>query len=355
MKRRSFLVHCAAGGAALALGGAGCRRRLGRAELLPALANDIGREDVLELVDASGRLESALGRFETEPSPATLRTARERWRTALLVWKRAQCFRFGPVVETNALLRTTYWPTRPALIEDALSASADIDDRFVNDLGVDGRGLFALEYLLFPLDEGERETLARYSGDAARRHRRLITALGRNVGSYARTANEAFADRTRFSRSFADNAMENFNVLVGELIALLESLAVERLQMPLELAASGMLAPSTVEGWPSGSSQEIALTLLLGCERVFRGGESGGLLDLTRSTAPRIAERVEERFTNAVAKLRAVGMPLERAARENRTALGAAASAAKALEIALKVDLVSALGVTLTFAATDGD
>jgi predicted lipoprotein len=48
-------------------------------------------------------------------------------------------------------------------------------------------------------------------------------------------------------------------------------------------------------------------------------------------------------------------MPLERAAVSSRTTLAAAASAAKDLELALKVDLTRALGVTITFASTDGD
>lgn len=354
MKRRAFFVHCLAGGAAAAFG-EGCRRKTGRTEVLEALVRDVALADVQELEDVSSRLESSLANLENAPSHVTLNAARVRWRAALLVWKRAQCFPFGPLVDTSALLRATYWPTRSALIEDALAGTAEIDDRFVNELGVDGRGLFGLEYLLFPLDEGERETLARFSGDAARRRRRLAAGLARNVGGYARAASRAFGDGKAFANKFSENGTENLNAVVGESIALLENLAVQRLGLPLELAKNGMLKPAIVEGWPSKSSQEIALALLLGSERVFRGGKGGGLLDLVRATAPKIAERVEERFANAIAKLRAVDTPLEQAARERRVELGAALSGVKALEVALKVDLVAALGLTITFSGADGD
>jgi len=48
-------------------------------------------------------------------------------------------------------------------------------------------------------------------------------------------------------------------------------------------------------------------------------------------------------------------MPLEEAAVKDRAAIEAAYEKARALEITLKVDVVSALGVTLTFSSNDGD
>lgn len=50
-----------------------------------------------------------------------------------------------------------------------------------------------------------------------------------------------------------------------------------------------------------------------------------------------------------------ISEPLERAVERDQDAITDAVSAVKALELALRVDLASALGVTLTFTATDGD
>jgi predicted lipoprotein len=64
---------------------------------------------------------------------------------------------------------------------------------------------------------------------------------------------------------------------------------------------------------------------------------------------------VSQRYTEALAAVRALEAPLERVVTTDRATLAAAAQATKALELALKVDLASALGVTITFQTGDGD
>ena len=53
--------------------------------------------------------------------------------------------------------------------------------------------------------------------------------------------------------------------------------------------------------------------------------------------------------------MQALGAPLERVVTTNRPALAVAAAVTKVLERSLKVDVASALGVTLTFQTGDGD
>ena len=57
----------------------------------------------------------------------------------------------------------------------------------------------------------------------------------------------------------------------------------------------------------------------------------------------------------AFASAQALGGPLEEAVVEKRPLLEKAYEQVRALEILFKVDVVSALGVTLTFSSGDGD
>jgi uncharacterized protein len=68
-----------------------------------------------------------------------------------------------------------------------------------------------------------------------------------------------------------------------------------------------------------------------------------------------LEKRVQEQFEAALAAARAVAGPLEQAAVDRRASLQNAYDQVHALEILLKVDVASALGVTLTFSSTDGD
>jgi predicted lipoprotein len=345
-------------GAALALTGSagiGCRRPPSRREVLAALVREVAVPQAQETLAASTQLEVAAKALSLSPSAGTLHVAREAWRGAVLAWKRAQCFRNGPLVETNALVRATFWPSRPAAIEAALALPNALDDAFVANLGVDARGCYALEYLLFPERQDEQQAAALFAGDAARRRRELTLGLAGSVARYASTVTKSLGTGDAFAARFAEAGQTSLSTLVNQLIGTIENLSAHRLGLVVGLEESRMLRASEVEGWPSGSSHQMALAQLLGTEAIYRGGPSGGLATLASAAAPALEARVRQRFTEAVNAVRALNAPLERLVTSNRAALTAAATTTKALELAIKVDLASALGVTITFQAGDGD
>jgi predicted lipoprotein len=93
-----------------------------------------------------------------QPSSQQLTAARAAWRNALRTWSRAELFQFGPAASSamsagkdlyqgKGLRERIYaWPaaTRCRVEEQILEQASDLEGAFVS-----GRGLFALEYLLF--------------------------------------------------------------------------------------------------------------------------------------------------------------------------------------------------------------
>jgi uncharacterized protein len=357
MRRRRFLEHGARVALALSAGleTTACRRPPGRDVVLGALVREVVVPETRAVAVASARLDAAGGVLAATPSETTLASARDAWRGALTAWKQAQCFRNGPLVETNALVRCTFWPARPAAIEAALAATTAIDDAFVSNLGVDARGLYALEYLLYPSELDAVSAAARFAGDAGARRRSLTAALGRGVAKYADTVATALGDGRVFGARFGQDAQLNLSTLVNQLSATIENLSTHRLEPLLALAPDRAPKPSDVEGFYSGISHEIARAVLAGSEELYRGGASGGLGVLVRATAPAIADRVEQRYADALRAVTLLKAPLEYLRQTDRAALVTAAAAVKALELAIKVDVASALGVTITFQAGDGD
>jgi uncharacterized protein len=331
----------------------GCRRARGPREVLEALMLELVVPDTRDVASTSESLASALSQFEAAPSSQTLSASRKAWRNALEAWKRAQCFGAGPLVETNALVRSVFWPARPAAVSAALASRAAIDQRFVGDLGVDAKGLYALEFLLFPGQDDSR-VVAEFSGEAGSRRRRLAVELARNVREYSSTGLRALGDGIAAAHRFSQDSQASLSALVGHLISNVESLAIHKLALPLELQKNGMLTSAGVEGTPSGTSQSTALVQMLAFQRIYFG-DSAGVQTLARAASPEIDERVSTRFADAVAAVRAIAVPLDRAARDHAPRLATAAEVTKGLEICLKVDLISTLGLTLTFPAGDGD
>jgi predicted lipoprotein len=354
VRRRELLAALTASLTGSALGG--CERKPPtREEVLRELVLQVVLADTGEVERSSHTLSEDVSRLESIGSTPALEQARASWRAALLAWKRAACFGLGPLVETNALVRAVFWPVRTAPVEQLLAGTSLLDDRLVTELGVDLKGVYCLEELLFPPEGSPSAASRRLDVPENGRRRTLATLLARSVADYAGRVRRGLGDGEPFAAALAADPQAGLSQVVERMIMTVEHVAAQRLARAADLEGNGMLKPALVEGALSGTSHEIALVELLAAERLYRGSRGRGLDALAAATAPAIRERVDGRFADAVGTLRAIAMPLERAAVSRRGALTAAAASGKALELALKVDLASALGVTISFASTDGD
>jgi predicted lipoprotein len=281
-----------------------CRHDQQRSQILRDLVERVVVPNTAALVQSSGRLRDEIARLSVEPTLLTLGAARAQWQRTLLSWKRADVFRSGPIMDANGLLRAMFWPVRTGAIEALVQSSQALDEASIDAIGVDRRGLFALEYLLYPQASAEGSA-AQFTGANGERRTQLARALTGNVLRYA------------------DQALRS-------------------------------LAASEIEGGSSGMSQQIALTYLQATEQLYLGA-NGGICQLVRAQSSTADEGIRSDFRQAIALISNLGLPLEQAAGRDVVALDTAALAVKKLERALKTELTSTLGVTLTFSSVDGD
>jgi uncharacterized protein len=352
VRRREFLSACAAAGWSAAT--PACRRPKTREEVLSALVRELAAPDAAAVAPTSEELQRAIAGFTSAPDLEGLRRARRHWHAALLAWKRVECFRAAPVVENHALSRAVFWPARAAAIEPILAASTALDAAYLDELAVNARGVYTLEYLLFPLDVDERAALALFTGAAAERRRSYTLGLARNLTRYAELAASSLADGA-FATRFGADGQKSLGQLVTQLVTTVEKLSAQRLDLVLRLETSGRLKPNEIEGWPSATSHQIVATQFATCQLLYEGAAGGGIVDLAGNAAPPVAERVRNQFRTARAAVEALDGPLERLVRTRRAALELAARTTRTLEIMMKAELTSALGLTLTFPSTDGD
>jgi predicted lipoprotein len=310
--------------------------------------------DMKVIEQSSGALDEATARFSKAPSEATLLEARTAFRTALVRWKHGSWFLKGPPFESGSLLRATFWPARATAIDELIAAPGAVDDAHIDELAVDLKGLYALEYLLFGVDKVDSSVPPRFSGEHADRARRWTSGLAANVRKLSHVAASTLDDGAPFLRGLGGDSQASINYLVNQMARTVEDVA-RKLRNLLDLAARTHLKPRDVEGWPSGTSTEILATLLQGTEALYVGAGARSLAELVKPVAPAMEPRIRAAFSDARRALQELAEPVEVAVLDRHPAVERAAQAAKSLEVRLKVDLASALGVTLTFTSTDGD
>jgi predicted lipoprotein len=344
----------------MVVAGAGCRERR-RASVLKELTTDVAGPAYRDLATRSASLAEAADALAAAPSATTLDAARARWREALVAWKVTFPFRLGRLAALAPHFHGAYWPVEARKLDEIVAGSKPIDAAFVHDLGISAKGMFALERLLFgaparkdaPATVPPLEALSGQESSAVRR-RALVKALAADVAATARAASDV-ANGPQIAGEIAAEGQVALNRLVNDLVGVVENVVNDRLTFAVGAVASGAIAWTPYEGDASGSSGTMAASLLDGVARLYRPGASGGIGELVRATSPAAAGPVDEAMNRAVAGANGLGPSLADAARRDHARAQGVAAAGRALEVAMKTNVASALGVTLTFTAGDGD
>ncbi|HKU45145.1 MAG TPA: imelysin family protein [Polyangiales bacterium] len=303
---------------------------------------------------ATTALETRLQQLSAAQVDAGLEAARQAWRSAALAWQRSFAFPHGPYVETRALLRAAYWPVRPDAVEQLLRGSEPIDPARVAQLGVNVKGLYAIESLLF---ENDASGTAWLLGPLRARAIALLQACAADVRSYAEHANAALGDGSKFARELAGTGQAGIDRLLNGLLETVETavIRIERVLVMTSPTGRGGRAPYVPQGGPSGTSTRLLQTWLEVCERVYGPAAKPSLGSLVAAVAPAIHQHATSSFAAARAALESLGQPIESAVQSARPQLTAAQDSLRQLEVVLRSELASALGVTITFTSHDGD
>ena len=301
-------------------------------------------------------LADAVEHFVKSPETNAFERARTAWRGAA---RSAACLRSwqkGPVADRDAVAVFYYWQTLPARMNAVLESAQPIDQKRVDELGSTAKGLFAVQYLLFD-PAASAAPMSQFLGGEGARRRDFVLALARDVQAKATqvAADWKATGAETATAQFAKAGQEGVNTLVNQLIPCVELITERQLRFVLSLPHPISRQLDRIERGRSGTSLEGTLAALEGAHRLYRGGDGLGLDDAVKRINPSLEKRVDEHFEAAIGAVRALAMPLETAATQNRAGLQAACDKTHALELLLKVDVASALGVTLTFTATDGD
>jgi len=317
----------------------GCGKR-DQASVLSGLVKEVVLGMAREVRAESKTLHAAVRALSSEPSLERQRAAQSAFKRTTLAWKQAFAFRAGPFASSEAFQHAAFWPARLTVIDTVLGERAPVDEYLVQQLGVDARGLYALEYLLF--DENHARTMVLTGDPHAERIRAFALELSVNILGYADRIQRLLGDGHEYAESFSKAGKQSVDTLAVQTLDTL-SVVTGKFARIERARSEDRPLPFAVEGYFSGSSLEIVLAIVAGTKRLYVGGGSGGLSQLVASASKPIDEHVRAAFADTEQRLRAVGMPLEVALDAQPGRFSSAAAAVAELRHVMEVEMVSAL------------
>lgn len=336
-----------------------------REAMLENMTNDIILPAFGGFSDRAVSLANAVATLRDTPSGENLQAAQSAWLDAARAYKRAEMFMMGPMDQQSAAAMLNNWPANTAGIDEELEASTPVDSEYIQQLGSTRKGFPAAEYLLFDRTSGNEAILNQLSDSERRRN--YLAALGADIARIAESIENGWAPEAgnyaaTFRAATGTDAASSMNVLANEMVKLTEVVKNLKLGVPLGKKSMGVLLPENVEARFSGHSIELILENLAAIEAVYSGNNQA--FDSYHSNLEVVgAMRGDQPLGNVIlseistlrSELQAIDGPLQEAVESDFDQAEAAYNSAQRLVVLLKTDMISSLGLLITFTDNDGD
>jgi len=342
----------------------------------PAMLQDIATKVMIpglrDFQATCQALEKVATKLESEPTEANVKLTQAAWVEACLAWKRIQWLQFGPVKDRAYWSSLTFKPVYPHSIEKVLRDTKPLTPDYLAEQGAAAKGIYTLEYLLFDLPQGQTAWVGEngrptktgnprlaakwlLEGETAARRRIYVRELARDLVLQLKDA-QAVIDATGFLENYVKDGQNSVNLAVNGLLDELESGVVNVLRLYVDQFANRALRYDQIEGYAGGLSVRVLEEELAGLEKLYRGAGGIGMDDYVKHVNPGLAVRLEQRLKAGQEALKVFReLPVDQSLVKHYAAMERAHDELRELEIQIKLDVVSSLGITLLFSSTDGD
>ncbi|NYZ12572.1 imelysin family protein [Azospirillum sp. RWY-5-1] len=370
MNRRTLLTHGLAFGVGAAVLAslplpALARTADGDRAFLSALLSSHITPRIGTLAATTAGLHTALDRFCAAPDAAGLTAARAAFAAAMDGWAGAQHLRPGPLLLETRTDRFAFWPERRNIVARQLGQILNARDPKLLEPGAIAKqsaavqGMTALERLLH--DDGV--TAASFTGGEAGAFRcTLAVAVARNAAAIATEVRDGWAGlapklTAGEATPVGANPTEAVNNLYASVVTMTQIVVDQKLLIPLG-ASAAEAKPGLAEAVRAGRSLAMIAGNLQAIRAIMLGEAGGpGFAALAPDNAAGNAARADaaKAFDAALAAVKAIDRPLDRAIAETRPKVEVAFKAAKAAQTVVNFTLPPLIDVTLGFNELDGD
>lgn len=334
-----------------------------RKELFTSLGDKVILPTFLDFVSATDSLFQKAQALQNQVDPTTLYEIQVAWLKAKEASKRIEQLKFGPLNDTKMYSLVDKWATNDGFIEGFISGTDPITNSFIEGKGATSKGLPAIEYLIFNIDNPSA-TLSALTNDSRRVD--YVVACCENL-------NQKALEIASFWSPLGDNYVAQYatntgggldgslSQTVNQMSSHIEFLTVTKVGKPLGKELNTSIRVTQLEAYRSNSSKEALIANIDIFKSLFTGTENNtgfddyldylGAMKSGKLLSTAILEQtdlVQANLANMTGSLREELISSPQNVEELYQNL-------KALLVLVKTDMTSALSVTLTFSDNDGD
>ncbi|MCG9880433.1 MAG: imelysin family protein [Bacteroidia bacterium] len=334
-----------------------------RGALLTSMSSNLIMPAYDSAVFYFSQLHSSVNQFKQDTSLENLQLVQQNWKQFARSWQLAAAFNFGPAAESGIKKSLSEeiasFPVSSTKIESFIMAK---DTSFAN-FDRDSRGIFAIEYLVFDLNQNNPNIFQKFASDPWRMHYLLacVHQVGLNL-NLVQTGWKSY--QAAFVSNVGTDIGSSTSLLYNDFLKYYEGLKNFKFGIPLgRRPGQTTTLPANVEAYYSGYSTELAKEHWRCVQLIWNGtglkGEQGigfkaylekveggnALITLTQNqvaaTQAKIdalpAGKLSEAIQNDFAKVDDVHTELQKLTRF------------------FKSDLSSLIGIAVTYSSGDGD
>ncbi|MFP9116537.1 imelysin family protein [Flavobacterium sp. RNTU_13] len=315
---------------------------------------------------ALGSLQTAVSAFTETPTEANLITVQTAWLDAYKKYQHVAMFDTGMASDLNLMLSANTFPTDVTGIETNISSGTynlELQSQFSR------QGFPALDYLLYGMGSTNEETVAVYAGAAGNSYKQYITAV---VNRLKTISAAVLAD---WNGAYRNTFVNNTNSVTGSLnhstnnfVKNLEKdVRYPKVGIPAGLFSNGVLFPEKVEAYFRGNVSKILLNEAITASKKFfngtyynsngTGASLKGYLDAVgaKSEGQNLSDIINAQYETILTKNGALNDSFTTQVTTDNSKMIAAYNAMQTQVVYLKVNMFSALSLTIDYVDGDGD
>ncbi|MDG1780170.1 MAG: imelysin family protein [Flavobacteriales bacterium] len=302
-------------------------------------------------------LNNAVESFLIAPTLSNLANVQQSHKNAWISFQQISFLRFGPGEFIIPQLNT--FPADAMFLQNALE-----NGEYVNPAN-DEKGLPALDWLLNEANLTADELLTAFTNETTGASRMNVLSVCSNELVANITALES-AWQSNYAEEFRSNggafAGAGMSLYINSFVQDYELLKRDKVALPLGLLTLDIPLPDKVEAYHGGYSVELALQHLTSLRKSIDGFEGRGLKALLDELGAYhdgsqmdLSDAILTAIQEAQTALEQVPDPLSDTIDVNPQIVQEAYDELQEVVVLLKVDLPSALGISITFTDNDGD
>jgi len=339
-----------------------------RAAVLKQMADEIvipGYANFKVKLDA---MTSKAEQFVASPDTIALKDFRQSWVEAYLEWQKVEAFNFGPADMFATKMFFNIYPTSVSAINANIAsgtANIEVSGSFA------AQGFPALDYLLNGL-AGSNDSIVGYytsASDAPQRKAYLQKLTAQMQLKFNQVNNEWLSYRDKFVASTGLTASSSLSLVVNGYVSHFEKyIRAGKFGIPAG-ALTNIKSPEKVEAfYQKDISQQLAKTAIQASIDFFNGksvktGIEGASLKTyldgigakDSQTGNGLATTINAQLITAITLVRALDANFYNVMSTDNQKMLDVYSALQAVVRLLKVDMTSAMSITITYTDNDGD